>query len=135
MGRLRGRRVVPAPATRRSRRKGCSMAMISPGPMHRLAVAVENPEDAPRWFARVFGWAEVGTAVIPFAAEGSTTSEEIRELEGSDNRMTWHGGYPLLFLSPFGEDGYVHQHLRRFGPGLHSLAWEVEDMWGPAERL
>lgn len=109
--------------------------MIDPGPMHRLAVAVENAKDAPGWFARVFGWAEVGSAVIPFGSPSPNMAEEIRQLEGSENAMSWHGGFPLLFLSPFGEDGYVRQHLRRWGPGIHSLAWEVEDMWGPAERL
>lgn len=109
--------------------------MIDAGLMHRLAVAVENAQDAPAWFARVFGFSEVGRAVIPFTPERSVTPEEIRALEGSENTMTWHGGFPLLFLAPFGEDGYVHQHLRRWGPGIHSLAWEVEDMWAPAERL
>jgi 4-hydroxyphenylpyruvate dioxygenase-like putative hemolysin len=111
------------------------MAMFTAGAMHRVAVAVENDEAAPGWFARVFGWTDVGRAVVPFLAEGAAIDEEIRQLEGSSNRITWHGGYPLLFLSPFGEDGYVHQHLRRWGPGLHSLAWEIDDMWAPAERL
>jgi catechol 2,3-dioxygenase-like lactoylglutathione lyase family enzyme len=111
------------------------MGMIKPGPMHRLAVAVENAHDAPAWFARVFGFAEVGAAVVPFTPERSTMADEIRQLEGSENTMSWHGGLPLLFLAPFGEDGYVHQHLRRWGSGIHSLAWEVEDMWAPAERL
>src|SRR5438309_1174339 len=111
------------------------MALIEPGPMHRLAVAVEDSEAAATRFTRLFGAAPLGGAVVPFMPEDRSVMDDIRELEGSDSQMMWQGGYPLLFLAPFGEHGYVRQHLGRWGPGVHSLAWEIEDMWGADARL
>ncbi|MGE0794464.1 MAG: VOC family protein [Acidimicrobiia bacterium] len=111
------------------------MGLVEAGTMHRLAVAVEDSDAASAWWRRVFGTAEVTRIDIPHqsaeaAAAPQSTVDDMRAQEGSDSRMVWHGGYPLLFLAPWGDDGYVHRHLRRWGPGLHSLAWEIEDMWG-----
>jgi hypothetical protein len=103
--------------------------------MHRLAVAVEDSAAAADWFGRTFGAKPFGNSYVPFMADNADVREEIRSQEGSDSRMLWHGGYPFLLLSPFGSGGYVERHLQRWGPGLHSLAWEIEDMWGADARL
>jgi 4-hydroxyphenylpyruvate dioxygenase-like putative hemolysin len=116
------------------------MGLVEAGTMHRLAVAVEDSDAASAWWQRVFGTAPVTRVAIPHestesAAAEQSTIDDMRAQEGSDSRMVWHGGYPLLFLAPWGEDGYVHRHLRRWGTGLHSLAWEIEDMWGADASL
>jgi hypothetical protein len=120
--------------------EGGSMGLVEAGTMHRLAVAVEDSDAASAWWHRLFGTADVTRITIPHqppeeAAAPQSTVDDMRAQEGSDSRMVWHGGYPLLFLAPWGEDGYVHRHLGRWGPGLHSLAWEIEDMWGADARL
>ena len=112
-----------------------SDAMVASGPMHRLGLAVEDSHEAAAWFGRVFGAKPFGDSFVPWMADGVSVREEIRAQEGSDSRMLWHGGYPLLLLSPFGSGGYVERHLSRWGPGVHSLAWEIEDMWGADARL
>jgi hypothetical protein len=116
------------------------MGLVEAGTMHRLAVAVDDSDAASAWWRRLFGTAEVTRITIPHqapedAAAPQSTVDDMRAQEGSDSRMVWHGGYPLLFLAPWGEDGYVHRHIRRWGTGLHSLAWEIEDMWGADARL
>jgi catechol 2,3-dioxygenase-like lactoylglutathione lyase family enzyme len=103
--------------------------------MHRLALAVHDSDEAAKWFRRVFGAGTLGGSVVPFLPDTPSVMEDIRHLEGSDSRMLWHGGYPLLIMAPFGRNGYVANHLERWGPGIHSLAWEIEDMWGTDARL
>jgi len=111
------------------------MSIIKAGPVHRLAVAVEDSDAAAGWFRQTFGASDLGAAGIPFLDDTATVVEEIRRMEGSHSQMFWQAGCPLLFLAPLGDGGYVHQHLRRWGPGVHSLAWEIDDMWSADARL
>jgi hypothetical protein len=103
--------------------------------MHRLALAVDDSEAAAGWYRRIFGAGTFGESVVPYLPDTPSVIEDIRQLEGSDSRMLWHGGYPLLIMAPYGSNGYVKNHLDRWGPGIHSLAWEIEDMWGTDARL
>jgi hypothetical protein len=111
------------------------MSIVKAGPVHRLAVAVQDSDAAADWFRGTFGASDLGRAGIPFLNDTATVVEEIRRMEGSHSQLFWQAGCPLLFLAPLGEAGYVHQHLRRWGPGVHSLAWEIDDMWSADARL
>ena len=111
------------------------MSIVRAGPVHRLAVAVEDSDAAAAWFRQTFGASDLGAAGIPFLDETATVVDEIRRMEGSHSQMFWQAGCPLLFLAPLGNAGYVHQHLSRWGPGVHSLAWEIDDMWSADARL
>ncbi len=57
------------------------------------------------------------------------------ELDGSDMGMVWMGTQPFLALAPADPDGLVGRWIAKHGPGVHSLAWEVPDMWSSQNRL
>jgi Glyoxalase/Bleomycin resistance protein/Dioxygenase superfamily len=113
-----------------------AMALVTAGPMHRLGLAVQDSAEAAGWFGRVLGAGGFeGKSVVPHQELTPSVMADIRRDEGSNSRILWLGGYPLLLLAPLGDDGYANQFLRRWGPGVHSLAWEIEDMWGADQRL
>lgn len=48
--------------------------------------------------------------------------------------MLWLGGKPLALFAPSETDRAVAGFLDRYGPGVHSLAWTIDDLWA-AESL
>jgi len=105
---------------------------IQPQIFHRLALAVEDAGSAEAWYRRVFGAAPIIGMNAPRADTGAEGDED---LEGADTRMLWHGGYPLILLSKGVPGGPVAGFLARYGPGVHSLAWEIEDLWAAEHFL
>jgi len=101
------------------------MALIHPGSMHRVALAVDDAGVADEWFGRVLG-------AMPLRGradgEGGRSSNEA-DLEGTDTRLFRLGGYPFILLSKGVAGGPVAKFLARYGPAVHSLALEVDDMW------
>src|SRR3954454_14080290 len=57
------------------------------------------------------------------------------DLDGSDMGMVWMGDQPFLALASADPDGLVGRWITKHGPGVHSLAWEVPDMWSSQNRL
>jgi catechol 2,3-dioxygenase-like lactoylglutathione lyase family enzyme len=107
------------------------MALVEPGHLHRVALAVDDAASAHEWFKRVLGAGALNSEQHP---------EDIRsggeaDLEGTDVRMFRVGGYPVILLSKGAPGGPVAKFLERYGPGVHSLAWEVEDMWSVQNLL
>lgn len=100
------------------------MALVEAGNLHRLALAVEDAAVADEWFKRILGAVALRTRE---AAEMPSGGEA--DLEGTDTRLFRLGGYPFILLSKGIPGGPVAKHLQRYGPGVHSLAWEVDDMW------
>jgi hypothetical protein len=116
------------------------MGLIEPGRLHRVALAVEDAGTAHDWFARMVGAGpiDIGRRSDP----GEIDSGEARaargtppatpgadDLEGTDTRLFRLGGIPFILLSKGAPGGPVANFLSRWGPGVHSLAWEVDDMW------
>lgn len=99
-----------------------SPPLTVPGPLHRLALAVEDADAASAWFERVLGAA-------PFATLTSATETD-GDPDGGYMKMLALADQPFLLMSPSTADGFVAGFLRRYGPGVHSLAWEIDDMWG-----
>jgi methylmalonyl-CoA/ethylmalonyl-CoA epimerase len=77
------------------------MPLVDPGPLHRVALAVSD----------------------------DITGGGGSDLEGTDIRMFRVGGYTFILLAKGAAGGPVARFLERYGPGLHSLAWEIKDMW------
>jgi catechol 2,3-dioxygenase-like lactoylglutathione lyase family enzyme len=102
-------------------------ALTTPGPLHRLGLAVGDADVASNWFERVLGAA-------PFATLSSATETD-GDPDGGYMRMLALAGQPFLFMSPTSDDGFVSGFLKRYGPSVHSLAWEIDDLWGVEHRL
>jgi catechol 2,3-dioxygenase-like lactoylglutathione lyase family enzyme len=104
------------------------MALIEAGPLHRVALAVEDASAANNWFEQVLGVSPLGPErQAPPGEVGADPGED--DLEGTDTRLFRLGGFPFILLSKGAPGGPVSNFLSRWGPGVHSLAWEVKDMW------
>jgi len=99
-------------------RKGLTVA----GNCHRVAVAIEDYDEAVGNWQRVFG---LGLMMDPV----------LDTLDNSKMGILWAGNMPLLGLASTDAEGTVGRYLRREGPGVQSLAWEIDDMWGTDHRL
>jgi 4-hydroxyphenylpyruvate dioxygenase-like putative hemolysin len=104
------------------------MALVEPGYFHRLALAVDDAGAADDWFRIVFGAARLTEENV---RKGPITIVEGGEadLEGTDTRLFRLGGCPFILLSKGIPGVPVAKFLERYGPGVHSVAWEVPDMW------
>ncbi len=98
------------------------MAMIRPHNFHRLALAVNDVSVAAAWLERMLGGTPVGGSETMMQ---SRPDRDVGDLTGTDTRMLWVGGYPVILLG----GGVVARFLERHGPGVQSWAWEVEDNW------
>jgi 4-hydroxyphenylpyruvate dioxygenase-like putative hemolysin len=105
-----------------------NVALIEAGQLHRVALAVEDAGAVNDWFVGVLGAGPIGTDRRGEPGEIRPTPGE-DDLEGTDTRLFRVGGFPFIILSKGAPGGPVANFLGRWGPGVHSLAWEVDDMW------
>jgi hypothetical protein len=98
------------------------LTLVQPRNFHRLALAVEDVDSVGAWLERVLGG-------IPIAGSErlmqSRPDRDVGNLAGTDTRLLWVGGYPVILLG----GGVVARFLERHGPGVQSWAWEVDDNW------
>src|SRR3954471_9549297 len=99
-------------------RQGLTVA----GNCHRVALALETVADALATWWRVFG---LGLMLDPIDDT----------LDATRMGIVWAGNMPLLAMSSTDPEGTVGRYLRRNGPSVQSLAWEIDDMWGTDHRL
>lgn len=104
------------------------MPVVDAGYMHRVAVAVDDAASSAEWFTRVLGAGPIGTDRKGNPGELVLTEGE-EDMAGTDARMVRVGGYPFILMSGADPDSPTAKFVQRFGPGVHSLAWEVPDMW------
>jgi 4-hydroxyphenylpyruvate dioxygenase-like putative hemolysin len=104
------------------------MTVVEPGYMHRVAVAVTDAASAADWFTRILGAGPIGTDRKGNPGE-LTLAEGEEDMAGTDARMVRVGGYPFILVSGVDADSPTAKFVQRFGAGVHSLAWEVDDMW------
>jgi methylmalonyl-CoA/ethylmalonyl-CoA epimerase len=91
-----------------------------------LAVVVDDVAAADAWYRRVMGCVPVAGTERPHQPRRATGATDV---DGATTRLLWHGGLPLILLGAATPDGPVGRFLARWGAGLHSVAWEIEDMW------
>jgi catechol 2,3-dioxygenase-like lactoylglutathione lyase family enzyme len=101
------------------------MALVQPGNLHRLALAVDDAAVADQWFKTTLGAAGLRTG----DDEAGVRSGGEADLAGTDISLFRVGGFPFILLAKGVPGGPVATFLERYGPGVHSLAWEIEDMW------
>ena len=107
------------------------MALVHPGLFHRLGVVVEDVDAVDSWYRRVLGSAPVKETERPVR---DPAEPDAIALEGASTRMLWQGRLPILLLGAADPGGAVARFMARWGPGMHSVAWEIDDMW-TAEHL
>jgi methylmalonyl-CoA/ethylmalonyl-CoA epimerase len=87
-----------------------------------VAVAVEDLDAATATWQRIFGLG----LMIDLVTD---------TVDNSRMGILWAGNMPLLGLASTDPEGTVGKYLRRNGPSVQSLAWEIEDMWRTDHRL
>lgn len=96
--------------------------VTEPGNCHRVSFTVEDVDGATQWLGDV-----LGATLLPLGAnaDGIVDATEM----GAKLTIQWLGSVPIVLLGSTDPDGMVGRHLTRNGPGVHSLAWEIPDMW------
>jgi catechol 2,3-dioxygenase-like lactoylglutathione lyase family enzyme len=102
------------------------MALAQPGLFHRLALVVDDVAATDAWYRRILGGVPVAGTQRPHQER---PAESVLDLDGATSRMLWHGGLPLILLGAATPDGPVGRFMARWGAGMHSVAWEIDDMW------
>ncbi len=89
--------------------------------IHHVGVAVEDLDEAVRTYERLFGATLEHRAAVPDQG-----------VEAASLRV---GTGRVELLAPAGEDTPVGRFLSKRGPGLHHVAYEVEDVAGALHEL
>jgi methylmalonyl-CoA/ethylmalonyl-CoA epimerase len=87
---------------------------VTPNGIHHLGVAVEDLDEAVGTYARLFG--------------AGLEHRQLMPDQGVEAAAVRIGSGRLELLCPLGEDTTVGRFLARRGPGLHHVAYEVDDI-------
>ena len=98
-----------------------SIACVRARGIHHLGVAVEDLDDALATYERLFG------AELEHRAEVSD--------QGVEAAAVLVGSGRVELLAPLGDDTPVGRFLASRGPGMHHVAYEVDDVQAELERL
>jgi methylmalonyl-CoA/ethylmalonyl-CoA epimerase len=94
---------------------------VKPRGIHHLGVAVDDLEEALGTYARLFGAELEHRATVPE--------------QGVEAAAVLVGAGRVELLSPLGDDTPVGRFLASRGPGMHHVAFEVEDVHAALESL
>jgi methylmalonyl-CoA epimerase len=89
--------------------------------IHHLGVAVPDLDDALTTYDRLFGATVEHRATVPE--------------QGVEAAAVIVGAGRVELLAPTGDDTPVGRFLAKRGPGMHHVAYEVEDVGAELERL
>ncbi len=89
--------------------------------VHHIGIAVENLEEAVASYTHLFGG----------VLEHRATVEE----QGIEAASVLVGGARIELVAPLGPDTPVGKFLAKRGPGMHHIAYEVEDVGAELRRL
>jgi methylmalonyl-CoA/ethylmalonyl-CoA epimerase len=106
---------------RRSRTTGSSIEVVDSRGLHHVGVAVPDLGVAIDTYVRTFG--------------ASLEHREIVSEQGVEAASVLVGGSRVELLAPTHEDTPVGRFLGRRGPGVHHLAYEVDDVGLALEAL
>ncbi len=104
---------------------------IEPGFFHRLGLAARMDDAYVPWLKRVLGAVELDSGMrqvqgIPFGHVGERASNESG---AATSEMLWLGTMPICIFAADDEAGPLGHFVAKNGPGLHSVAWTVNDIW------
>ncbi|MDO8731889.1 MAG: hypothetical protein Q7L55_04860 [Actinomycetota bacterium] len=103
---------------------------VEPGYFHRLGLAARMEDAYVPWLKRVLGAVSIDSGMrqvqgIPFGHDRPAASES----GAAASEMVWLGTTPFCIFAADDEVGPLGHFVARNGPGLHSVAWTVEDFW------
>jgi len=103
------------PSCRRlGRATGSSIAGVNTSGIHHVGIAVPDLDEAVETYVRLFGATLEHRETVPE--------------QGVEAASVLVGGSRIELLAPTGEDTPVGRFLARRGPGVHHLAYEVDDV-------
>lgn len=107
-----------ASATRSCRRPspgpGSSIGAVQPKGIHHVGVAVSDLEEAVATYTRLFG--------------GTLEHRDVVPDQGVEAASVLLGASRIELLAPIAEDTPVGRFLAKRGPGVHHVAYEVDDV-------
>jgi len=109
---------------------------VRTGLFHRLGLVTDRPAaEVADFFDRVLGAAPMrgGMTAVRGYPMGLPADSPEGTLDGNESGATadvrWVGRTPLAVFLASDEASPVAGFLARYGPGVHSLAWTVDDLW------
>ncbi|MDP3890776.1 VOC family protein [Nocardioides sp.] len=105
---------------------------LAPGDFHRLGFATSGTlEETARWFSRVLGAATLtgGSIGLHDFQMGAPEAHGRHNDSQAPVKVMWLGGKPIALFTATEPTSGVATFLDRYGPGIHSLAWTVDDLW------
>jgi methylmalonyl-CoA/ethylmalonyl-CoA epimerase len=94
---------------------------VQPGGIHHVGLAVTDLDEAVATYLRLFG--------------GTLEHRELVPDQGVEAASVLVGASRIELLAPTGEDTPVGRFLARRGPGVHHLAYEVDDVAAALDSL
>lgn len=94
---------------------------MTPTGIHHLGVAVEDLDEAVQTYARLFG--------------AELEHRQLMEDQGVEAAAVRLGGGRVELLRALGADTTVGRFLARRGPGMHHVAYEVDDIRASLAQL
>ena len=94
---------------------------MQPGGIHHVGLAVTDLDEAVATYLRLFG--------------GTLEHRELVPDQGVEAASVLVGASRIELLAPTGEDTPVGRFLAKRGPGVHHLAYEVEDVAAALDSL
>ena len=107
-------------------------APVLPGHFHRLGLAARPADNYATWLSEVLGAVRIDSDMrqvhgIPFG--GSGNKDGISEESGAFSEMIWLGTTPICIFAAVDDVGQLGAFVAKYGSGLHSVAWTVQDIW------
>jgi methylmalonyl-CoA epimerase len=97
------------------------LRLVGANGIHHLGIAVADLEEAVSSYQRLFG--------------ASLEHRDRVEDQGVEAASMLVGTSRVELVTPLGQDTPVGRFLDKRGPGMHHVAYEVEDLPGELERL
>jgi methylmalonyl-CoA epimerase len=94
---------------------------VSARGVHHLGIAVPDLEEALATYVHLFG--------------GTLEHRQLIEEQGVNAASVMVGGARIELLAPTGPDTPVGKFLAKRGPGMHHIAYEVDDVGAELRRL
>jgi 4-hydroxyphenylpyruvate dioxygenase-like putative hemolysin len=114
--------------------------MIEPGYFHRLAIAAGADDRLGDWLRTTLGARSLTAGMrqvhgMPFGSDRPDADPGSPGESGAFSEIVWLGRSPFVLLIAADAEGQLGRYVARYGTGLHSVAWTVEDLWGADAKL
>ena len=109
-----------------------NLAPVIPGHFHRLGFAARPAENYATWLCEVLGAVRIESGMrqvqgIPFG--GGSDAAGVSQESGAHSEIVWLGMTPICIFSVVDDVGPLTAFVAKYGSGLHSVAWTVQDIW------